>query len=123
MSPRAGRGTCPRTLPARSSIALIEVDETLTEGTKRFIDRHLDHRASTASAFRAARCRYRPQEVGLKELSVPGGGEIALSIASLSDAELIRVVQHEDLDDGMTQFVEVEIARRKKEGAPNNPGP
>jgi hypothetical protein len=55
----------------------------------------------------------------MKELSMPRGGEITISIASLSDAELIRLLQHEDLDDG-TQFVEAEIARRKKEGAPNN---
>jgi hypothetical protein len=51
---------------------------------------------------------------------VPGNGEITVSITSLSDAELIRLLQHEDLDDGMTQFVEAEIARRKKEGAPDN---
>jgi hypothetical protein len=50
---------------------------------------------------------------------MPRGGEISVSIASLSDAELIRLLQHEDLDDGMTQYVEAEIARRKKE-APNN---
>ena len=51
---------------------------------------------------------------------MPRGGEITVSITSLSDAELIRLLQYEDLDDGMTQFVEAEIARRKKEGAPNN---
>jgi hypothetical protein len=51
---------------------------------------------------------------------VPGNSEITVSITALSDAELIRILQYEDLDDGMTQFVEAEIARRKKEGAPNN---
>jgi hypothetical protein len=45
---------------------------------------------------------------------VPGNGEITVSITSLSDAELISILQHEDLDDGMTRFVEAEIARRKK---------
>jgi hypothetical protein len=53
-------------------------------------------------------------------LSVPNKGKIAVSITALSDAELIKILQHEDLDDGMTQFVEAEIARRKKEGTPNN---
>jgi hypothetical protein len=53
-------------------------------------------------------------------LNVPGNGEITVSITSLSDAELIGILQHEDLDEGMTQFVEAEIARRKKEGTPNN---
>jgi hypothetical protein len=51
---------------------------------------------------------------------VPGDSEITVSITALSDAELIRILQYEDLDDGMMQFVEAEIARRKKEGAPNN---
>jgi hypothetical protein len=51
---------------------------------------------------------------------VPDNGEITVTIMALSDAELIRILQHEDLDDGMTRFVEAEIARRKKEGAPNN---
>jgi hypothetical protein len=51
---------------------------------------------------------------------VPGNGEITVPITALSDAELIRLLQHEDLDDGMTRFVEAEIARRKKEGTPNN---
>jgi len=51
---------------------------------------------------------------------VPGNSEITVSITALLDAELIRILQYEDLDDGMTQFVEAEIARRKKEGAPNN---
>jgi hypothetical protein len=51
---------------------------------------------------------------------VPDNGEITVSITALSDAELIRILQHEDLDDGMTRFVEAEIARRKKEGTPNN---
>jgi hypothetical protein len=50
----------------------------------------------------------------------PDNGEITISITALSDAELIRMLQYEDLDDGMTQFVEAEIARRKKEGTPNN---
>jgi hypothetical protein len=31
-----------------------------------------------------------------------------------------RLLQDEDLDDGMTQLVEAEIARRRKEAAPNN---
>jgi hypothetical protein len=50
----------------------------------------------------------------------PGNREITVSITSLSDAELISILQYEDLDDGITQFVEAEIARRKKEGTPNN---
>jgi hypothetical protein len=46
---------------------------------------------------------------------VPDNGEITVSIMALSDAELIRILQHEDdLDDGMARFVEAEIARRKK---------
>jgi hypothetical protein len=51
---------------------------------------------------------------------MPDDDEIAVSIMTLSDAELIRILQHEDLDDGMTRFVEAEIARRKKEGTTNN---
>jgi hypothetical protein len=51
---------------------------------------------------------------------VPDNGAITVSITALSDAELIRILQHEDLDDDMTRFVEAEIARRKKEGTPNN---
>jgi hypothetical protein len=51
---------------------------------------------------------------------VPDNGQITVIITALSDAELIRILQHEDLDDGMTQFIEAEIARRKKEGTPNN---
>jgi hypothetical protein len=47
-------------------------------------------------------------------------GQVTVSITALTDAELIRILQYEDLDDGMTQFVEAEIARRKEEGAPNN---
>jgi hypothetical protein len=57
------------------------------------------------------------QAAGLKMV---GNGKITVSITSLSDAELIRILQHEDLDDDMTQFVEAEIARRKMEGVPNN---
>jgi hypothetical protein len=51
---------------------------------------------------------------------VPDKGEITVSIMALSDAELIKIFQYEDLDDGLTEFVEAEIARRKKEGMPNN---
>jgi hypothetical protein len=53
----------------------------------------------------------------VKGLSVPDKSEITVSVMTLSDAELIRILQHEDLDDGMTRFVEAEIARRKKEGS------
>jgi hypothetical protein len=51
---------------------------------------------------------------------MPDDDEIAVSITALSDAELIKILQHQDLDDGMTRFIETEIARRKKEGRPNN---
>jgi hypothetical protein len=51
---------------------------------------------------------------------MPDNDEIAVSITALSDAELIKILQHQDLDDGMTRFIETEIARRKKEGRPNN---
>jgi hypothetical protein len=34
---------------------------------------------------------------------VPGNSEITVSITALSDAELIRILQYEDLDDGNSE--------------------
>jgi hypothetical protein len=46
--------------------------------------------------------------------------EKAVSIESLSDAQLIAILQQDDSDEsdpsGITRVVEAEIARRKKEG-------
>jgi hypothetical protein len=39
-TPRSGRGTCPRKSLARSMTAY-DADETLTDGTRCFIDRHV----------------------------------------------------------------------------------
>jgi hypothetical protein len=94
-----------------------DADTALSAGAKRFIDRHFDdqRRPRSPSVLGDA-------DIVRKKLawSVPGNREITVSITSLSDAELISILQYEDLDDGMTQFVEAEIARRKKEGTPNN---
>jgi hypothetical protein len=40
----------------------------------------------------------------------------AVLIRSLSDAELIKIIQQHEFDDDITRMVEAEIARRKKEG-------
>jgi hypothetical protein len=46
-----------------------------------------------------------------------GSGRI-VAIQSLSNAQLIQILQHHDDDDDLTQMVEEELARRKTEGAP-----
>jgi hypothetical protein len=40
------------------------------------------------------------------------------ALQSLSNAQLIEILQHHDGDDDLTQMVEDELARRKTEGAP-----
>ena len=47
---------------------------------------------------------------------MPDDKEKAVSIESLSDAQLIQILQHHDFEDDITRMVEAEIARRKKEG-------
>ena len=47
--------------------------------------------------------------------------EKAIAIQSLSDAQLIAILQQDDGDENpcsITRIVEAEIARRKKEGPP-----
>ena len=44
------------------------------------------------------------------------GGRI-VTIQSLSNAQLIQILQHHD-DDELTQVTEEELARRKTDGAP-----
>jgi hypothetical protein len=41
-----------------------------------------------------------------------------IAIQSLSNAQLIQILQHHDGDDELTQMVEERLARRKTEGAP-----
>jgi hypothetical protein len=41
-----------------------------------------------------------------------------LALQSLSNAQLIEILQHHDGDDELTQLVEEELARRKTDGAP-----
>jgi hypothetical protein len=40
-----------------------------------------------------------------------------ITIQSLSNAQLIQILQHHDGDDDLTQMIEEELARRKTEGA------
>jgi Mg/Co/Ni transporter MgtE len=40
-----------------------------------------------------------------------------VTIQSLSNAQLIQILQHHD-DDELTQMIEEELARRKTDGAP-----
>jgi hypothetical protein len=55
-----------------------------------------------------------------KEFQMPKRGEVTVSIESLSDAQLIAILQTQDFDengpDSLTSMIEDEIARRKKEG-------
>jgi hypothetical protein len=44
------------------------------------------------------------------------GGRI-VAIQSLSNAQLIQILQHHD-DEKLTQMIEEELARRKTDGAP-----
>jgi hypothetical protein len=44
-------------------------------------------------------------------------GEI-IALQSLSNAQLIQILQHHDGDDDLTQMVEDELTRRKTDGAP-----
>jgi hypothetical protein len=41
-----------------------------------------------------------------------------VAIQSLSNAQLIQILQHHDRDDELTQMIEDELARRKTDGAP-----
>jgi hypothetical protein len=51
---------------------------------------------------------------------MPKRGEVTVSIHSLSDAQLIAILQAQDFDeddqDSLARIVEDEIARRKTEG-------
>jgi hypothetical protein len=46
-----------------------------------------------------------------------GEGGRVVTIQSLSDAQLIKILQLDDCDDELTQMVEEELARRKSGGA------
>ena len=46
-----------------------------------------------------------------------GDGRI-IALQSLSNAQLIQILQHHDGDDDLTQMVEEELSRRKTQGAP-----
>jgi hypothetical protein len=41
-----------------------------------------------------------------------------IALQSLSNAQLIQILQHHDGDDDLTQMVEEELTRRKADGAP-----
>jgi hypothetical protein len=41
-----------------------------------------------------------------------------VALQSLSNTQLIEILQHHDGDDDLTQMVEDELARRKTDGAP-----
>jgi len=41
-----------------------------------------------------------------------------IALQSLSNTQLIEILQHHDGDDELTQMVEEELARRKTDGAP-----
>jgi streptomycin 6-kinase len=41
-----------------------------------------------------------------------------IALQSLSNTQLIQILQHHDGDDDLTQMVEEELARRKTEGTP-----
>jgi hypothetical protein len=41
-----------------------------------------------------------------------------IALQSLSNAQLIEILQHHDGDDDLTQMVEDELTRRKTDGAP-----
>ena len=41
-----------------------------------------------------------------------------ITLQSLSNAQLIQILQQHDGDDDLTQMIEEELARRKSEGAP-----
>ena len=51
---------------------------------------------------------------------MPKRSEVTVSIESLSDAQLIAILQAQDFDetepDSLTRMIEDEIARRKKKG-------
>jgi hypothetical protein len=51
---------------------------------------------------------------------MPKRSEVTVSIESLSDAQLIAILQAQDFDetepDSLTRVIEDEIARRKKQG-------
>jgi hypothetical protein len=41
-----------------------------------------------------------------------------IALQSLSNAQLIQILQHHDVDDNLTLMVEEELVRRKTDGAP-----
>ena len=41
-----------------------------------------------------------------------------IALQSLSNAQLIQILQHHDGNDDLTQMVEEELVRRKMQGAP-----
>jgi hypothetical protein len=41
-----------------------------------------------------------------------------IALQSMSNAQLIEILQHHDGDDNLAQMVEDELARRKTDGAP-----
>jgi hypothetical protein len=65
--------------------------------------------------------RYRARRAAIREeVWMPKRGEVTVSIHSLSDAQLIAILQARDFDedetDSLTRIVEDEIAGRKTEG-------
>jgi hypothetical protein len=50
------------------------------------------------------------------EVSISDDDDEAVALQSLSDAQLLAILQHHDFDDYITRMIEAEIARRKKEG-------
>jgi hypothetical protein len=66
-----------------------------------------------------------PEHVALRlgsGVNMSDDDEKALAIESLSNAQLIQILQQDDSDENepnsITRIVEAEIARRKKEGPP-----
>jgi hypothetical protein len=49
-------------------------------------------------------------------VSMSDDDDEGVAIQSLSDAQLIAILQHHDFDDYITRMIEAEIARRKKDG-------
>jgi hypothetical protein len=55
-------------------------------------------------------------EKGRSVSTSDSGGGMVISIQSLSDTQLIKILQLDDCDDELTQTVEEELARRKSGG-------
>jgi hypothetical protein len=52
------------------------------------------------------------------KLDKDGEAGRVIALQSLSNVRLIQILQHHDGDDGLTQMIEEELARRKTDGAP-----